>query len=87
MELSFALINSQNFKTMTKELITFLQTAEPIFKSECSSGMVTAAERHSPGKKCHIDTLLDVLKGNYKVFTSFCCRKRGNNYDQKKAGN
>ena len=66
MELSFALINSQNFKTMTKELITFLQTAEPIFKSECSSGMVTAAERHSPGKKCHIDTLLDVLKGNSK---------------------
>ena len=65
MELSFALINSQNFKTMTKELITFLQSAEPLFKSECSSGMVTAAERHAPGKKCHIDTLLDVLKGNF----------------------
>ena len=64
MELSFALINQQNFKTMTKELITFLQSSEPLFKSECSSGMVTAAEKHSPGKKCHIDTLLDVLKGN-----------------------
>ena len=26
MELSFALINSQNFRSMTKELITFLET-------------------------------------------------------------
>ena len=63
MELSFALINQQNFKIMTKELITFLQTADHVFKSECSSGMVIAAERYAPGKKCHIDTLFDVLKG------------------------
>lgn len=69
MELSFALINVQNYKTMTKELITFLQTADSTFKSECSSGMVTAAERHAPGlgRRVHVDTLLDVLKysGNW----------------------
>lgn len=63
LELSFALINAQNFKTMTKELINFLQDADPNFKSECSSGMVIAAEKHAPGKRCHIDTLFDVLKG------------------------
>ena len=63
LELSFALINPQNFKTMTKELINFLQDAEPNFKSECSSGMVIAAEKHAPGKRPHIDTLFDVLKG------------------------
>ena len=63
LELSFALINPQNFKTMTKELINFLQDAEAVFKSECSSGMVIAAEKHAPGKRCHIDTLFDVLKG------------------------
>ena len=39
MELSFALINQSNYKTMTKELIAFLQTADQTFKSECSSGM------------------------------------------------
>ena len=39
MELSFALINQSNYKTMTKELIAFLQTADQVFKSECSSGM------------------------------------------------
>ena len=38
MELSFALINQSNYKTMTKELIAFLQTADQVFKSECSSG-------------------------------------------------
>ena len=38
MELSFALINQSNYKTMTKELIAFLQTADQTFKSECSSG-------------------------------------------------
>ena len=63
MELSFALINEQNFKSMTKELIAFLQTADPVFKSECSSGMVIAAENHAPSRKCHLDSLLDVLKG------------------------
>lgn len=87
MELCFALINSSNFKDMSKELISFLQTAEPDFKAQCSSKMVLAAERlvqalarlllpahddsclfrYSPNRRCHVDTLLDVLKtaGNY----------------------
>ena len=67
MELCLALITQQNYKTMSKELISFLETAEPEFKSQCSSSMVIAAERFAPGKRAHIDTLLDVLKtaGNY----------------------
>ena len=34
---------------------------------DANSGMVIAAENHSPGRRCHIDTLMDVLKaaGNY----------------------
>jgi len=67
MELCLALITQQNYKTMSKELISFLETAEPEFKAQCSSSMVIAAERFAPGKRAHIDTLLDVLKtaGNY----------------------
>lgn len=67
MELCFALINSQNFKTMTKELMNFLQESDPDFKASCASSMVTATERYAPTKRAHIDTLLDVLKyaGNY----------------------
>ncbi len=67
MELCFALTNQQNFKIMTKELIAFIESAEPEFKTQCSSSMVTAAERYAPSRQCHVDTLLDVLKtaGNY----------------------
>ncbi|TRY75880.1 hypothetical protein TCAL_13007 [Tigriopus californicus] len=67
MELCFALTNTQNFKIMSKELISFLQAAEPEFKAQCSSAMVLSAERFAPNKRCHIDTLFDVLKtaGNY----------------------
>ena len=45
------------------------QTAEPEFKAQCSSGMLTAADRYAPGpgKRCHVDTLVEVLKwaGNF----------------------
>ena len=67
MELCFALTNQQNFKTMTKELISFLETAEPEFKTQCSSSMVISAERFAPSRRCHVDTLFEVLRtaGNY----------------------
>ncbi|XP_065155576.1 AP-1 complex subunit gamma-1 isoform X2 [Atheta coriaria] len=67
MELSFALINTQNIRTMMKELLVFLERADPEFKAQCSSNIVLAAERYSPNKKWHLDTLLKVLvaAGNY----------------------
>ncbi|EFA09960.1 AP-1 complex subunit gamma-1 isoform X2 [Tribolium castaneum] len=67
MELSFALVNSQNIRTMMKELITFLEKADPEFKAHCSSSIVMAAERFAPNKRWHLDTLLKVLvgAGNY----------------------
>ncbi|EEB10075.1 conserved hypothetical protein [Pediculus humanus corporis] len=67
MELSFALINSNNIRAMVKELITFLERAEPEFKAQCSSNIVLSAERFAPDKRWHLDTLLKVLvaAGNY----------------------
>ncbi|KAK5644697.1 hypothetical protein RI129_005997 [Pyrocoelia pectoralis] len=67
MELSFALVNSQNIRTMMKELLTFLEKSEPEFKAPCSSSIVLAAERYAPNKRWHLDTLLKVLvaAGNY----------------------
>jgi len=64
MELCFALINSSNIKSMVKELLVFLKTAEPEFKSQCSSNMMIAADQHSPDRKWHIDTIYDVLKNS-----------------------
>ena len=61
MELCFALINGGNIRTMMKELIVFMETAEAEFKGVCSSKCVTAAEKYSPNIRWHIDTLLKVV--------------------------
>lgn len=67
LELSFALVNTNNIRTMMKELLLFLEKADPEFKAQCSSNIVLAAERFAPNKKWHLDTLLRVLvaAGNY----------------------
>jgi len=67
MELCFSLINENNIKTMTKDLLSFLEKAEPEFKSICSSNLCLAAEQFSPGPKWKIDCMIHVLKtaGNY----------------------
>ncbi|KAJ6638465.1 AP-1 complex subunit gamma-1, partial [Pseudolycoriella hygida] len=67
MELSFALINAQNIRTMMKELLTFLEKSDSEFKAQCSSGMINAAERYAPTVRWHLDTQLSVLiaVGNY----------------------
>ncbi|XP_026288015.1 AP-1 complex subunit gamma-1 isoform X2 [Frankliniella occidentalis] len=67
LELSFALINSNNVRTMMKELLLFLERSDPEFKAQCSSSIVLAAERYAPNKRWHLDTLLRVLiaAGNY----------------------
>ncbi|XP_071050179.1 AP-1 complex subunit gamma-1 isoform X1 [Onthophagus taurus] len=67
MELSFALVNSQNIRTMMKEMLAFLDKSDPEFKAQCSSKIVHAAERFAPNKRWHLDTLLKVLvaAGNY----------------------
>lgn len=67
LELSFALVNSNNIRAMMKELLLFLERTDPEFKAQCSSSIVHAAERFAPNKKWHLDTLLRVLvaAGNY----------------------
>ncbi|KAL1140211.1 hypothetical protein AAG570_000143 [Ranatra chinensis] len=67
LELSFALINSSNIRAMMKELILFLEKADPEFKEMTSSSIVHAAEKFAPSAKWHLDTLLSVLiaAGNY----------------------
>ncbi|XP_049534519.1 AP-1 complex subunit gamma-1 isoform X1 [Anopheles darlingi] len=67
MELSFALINSQNIRIMSKELLVFLEKADPEFKAQCSSRMVHVAERYATSIRWRLDTLLSVLiaAGNY----------------------
>lgn len=61
MELSFALINGQNIRSMMKELLAFLERSDAEFKAHCSSAMVLAAERYAPSNKWHLDTLFRVF--------------------------
>jgi len=67
MELCFALVNGNNIRGMVKELLFFLEKCDPEFKADCSSNLVTAAEKYAPNKRWHIDTVMKVLTtaGNY----------------------
>lgn len=48
LELCFALINTHNIRAMTKELLVFLEKADPEFKALCSSNLFIAAEMCVP---------------------------------------
>jgi len=61
MELCFALINSNNVRGTMRELLAFLSRCPSEFKSECSIGIILAAEKFAPNTKWHIDTILKVL--------------------------
>ncbi|XP_058825272.1 AP-1 complex subunit gamma-1-like isoform X2 [Topomyia yanbarensis] len=61
MGLSFTLINSQNIEMIVRELLKYLETADPEMKSVCSSKIVSAAEQYSPSIHWHLDVLLKIL--------------------------
>ncbi|XP_069490046.1 AP-1 complex subunit gamma-like 2 isoform X2 [Ambystoma mexicanum] len=61
LELSFALVNSNNVRGMMKELQRFLETCQPDLKADCTSGIFLAAEKFAPTKRWHIDTIMQVL--------------------------
>ena len=62
LELSYALINEQNVRVMTRELLAFLEVADNEFKLGMTTQISLAAERFAPNKRWHIDTFLRVLK-------------------------
>lgn len=62
LELSYALINEQNIRVMTRELLAFLEVADNEFKLGMTTQISLAAERFAPNKRWHIDTFLRVLK-------------------------
>lgn len=61
LELSFALINESNIRSMIKELLEFLDTCEMEFKSYITSNILRVSDMYAPSKQWHVDTVLSVL--------------------------
>ncbi|XP_055327270.1 AP-1 complex subunit gamma-1-like [Paramacrobiotus metropolitanus] len=67
MELSFALTNATNVRSMAKELLLFLETADNEFKAPCASSLFITCEKYAPNRTWQIDTMIRAssLSGNY----------------------
>ncbi|KAM4050954.1 AP-1 complex subunit gamma-like 2 isoform 2-T2 [Anomaloglossus baeobatrachus] len=61
LDLCFALVNETNIRVMMKELQRFLQCCSPELKEQCTSGIFLCAEKFSPSKRWHIDTIMETL--------------------------
>ncbi|QIW95516.1 hypothetical protein AMS68_001034 [Peltaster fructicola] len=76
LDLSFTLINESNVRVLIRELLSFLEVADNEFKPIMTSQIGIAADRFSPNKRWHVDTMLRVLTlaGNYikeQILSSF----------------
>ncbi|KAG9248262.1 adaptin N terminal region-domain-containing protein [Calycina marina] len=76
LDLSFTLINEGNVRLLIRELLAFLEIADNEFKPIMTSQIGIAADRFSPSKRWHVDTMLRVLSlaGNYvkeQILSSF----------------
>jgi len=67
LDVAYALINEENIKKMTKDMLNFLLVADTDFKEELCSRICMAVEKYSPDRRWQIDTIIKVmcLGGNY----------------------
>ncbi|KAM5192823.1 AP-1 complex subunit gamma-like 2 isoform 1-T3 [Mantella aurantiaca] len=61
LELCFALVNETNIRVMMRELQKFLRNCPLELKEQCTSGIFLSAEKFSPSKRWHIDTIMETL--------------------------
>jgi len=67
LDVAYVLITEENIKSLTKELLEYLLTAETAFKEELCSRICDAVQKYAPNRRWQIDTLIKVmcLAGNY----------------------
>merc|ERR1719343_1028472 len=67
LDVAYALVNEENIKKMTKEMLNCLLVADTDFKEELCSRICMAVEKYSPNRRWQLDTLIKVmcLGGNY----------------------
>lgn len=64
LELVYALVNESNIKTLTKELLDYLQVSDAEFKPDLTSKICMLVQRFAPDKQWHLDSLLQVCSGS-----------------------
>ncbi|KAJ3278912.1 clathrin associated protein complex large subunit [Borealophlyctis nickersoniae] len=62
LDLSFFLINSQNIRILTRELLSFLEIAEGDVKNSVAVRICEFAGRYRPNKRWEVDTVCRVLR-------------------------
>ncbi|KAF8407942.1 hypothetical protein HHK36_007082 [Tetracentron sinense] len=61
LDLVFLLVNDNNVKSLTKELIEYLEVSEQEFKGDLTAKICSIVEKFSPEKIWYIDQMLKVL--------------------------
>eukprot|EP00117_Sycon_ciliatum_P007982 scpid34160/ scgid3064/ AP-1 complex subunit gamma-1; Adapter-related protein complex 1 subunit gamma-1; Adaptor protein complex AP-1 subunit gamma-1; Clathrin assembly protein complex 1 gamma-1 large chain; Gamma1-adaptin; Golgi adaptor HA1/AP1 adaptin subunit gamma-1 len=62
LDLSLALCNESNIRGMMKELLAFLGNADMELKTKMVTELLSIAEKYSPNKRWHIETMLQILE-------------------------
>ncbi|PIN16861.1 Vesicle coat complex AP-1, gamma subunit [Handroanthus impetiginosus] len=67
LELIYLLVNESNVKSLTKELVDYLEVSDPEFKGDLTAKVCSIVEKFSPEKIWYIDQMVKVLSeaGNY----------------------
>ena len=61
LEVAYSLVSAENVKPLTKELISYLITADTEFKADLASRICMCIDKYSPDKRWHIDNTTKVL--------------------------
>lgn len=61
LDLLYKITNSQNVKSIIKELLNYLLVADAEFKKELSNKICQICEKYAPTRKWQIDTVIKVL--------------------------
>jgi AP-1 complex subunit gamma-1 len=74
LDLIYQICKNTNVKSIVKELLNFLLTAEKEFKEELANKTCMAVEKYSPTKKWHVDTVIKVLTlAGSEIMDNFIC--------------
>ncbi|KAG7883004.1 hypothetical protein KL905_001706 [Ogataea polymorpha] len=67
LELTFAIMNQQNMRVLTKELLAFLQNSDDELKEYITTQLCIACNKYRPDVRWHFETLISLLKlaGNH----------------------